>query len=234
MRKTAVLVIGLVIGLAGIASADTLAVTPTAAMGGTTYGLEIIHTNSDTAYVQDNTPASETIYRFTYLFNLASHSGSTWNYRQSLFRAIGRNPFPGAPSGLCPTDPAATIGTVQVWLYMKGGSGNVPFIQGYVRGNQCGEASNQSILFTQGTPVRICGEWWTGSGGTGGLGIALVDPSAACPAHGDPAYRVIGSTNNLTRIDTVRLGVPATNSFGAGESDVYHFDEFASFRTLAP
>jgi hypothetical protein len=234
MRKTAVLVIGLVIGLAGIASADTLAVTPTAAMGGTTYGLEITHTNSDPSYVQDNTPAAETIYRFTFLYNLASHSGSTANYRQLLFRAIGPNPFPGAPSGLCPSDPAATIATMQVWLYMKGGTGNNPFIQGYVKGNQCGDNSNQSTAFTVATPKRICGEWWTGSGGTGGLGIALVDPAAACPAHGNAAYKVINLTNNSTRIDTVRLGVPAINSFGANESDVYHFDEFASFRTLAP
>jgi hypothetical protein len=218
--------------VAGMASADSLTVNGAAAMGGTSYGLEVYHDNTDVSYVQDDSPTGETIYRFTFLFDVAGHAGSTINYRQAIFRAWGDNPNPGV--GFCPADPGAAVPSIQLWLYMIGGSGNVPTLQIWSKGNQCGDQGAQRINISLATDVRVCGEWWTGSSSTGGAALAVVNPADPCPAHNDPAYHIINFSNQLTNLNFVRMGTPAVNGFSAGEIDTYYYDEFESYRTLAP
>ena len=222
------------LALAGSAAADSLAVNATAAMGGTNFGLQVNHTNTSASYVQDNTPAFETVYRFDFLFNVASMSGQTINFRQEIVRALGSNPNPGV--GLCPVNPAALIGTIRVWLYHTGGGGANPSIQLWAKGNQCGERGTLRIPISYNTDYRVCVEWQEGALALTNGGVAVVPAGSACPTSGDPAWNYMtAALNSLNNdIDITRMGTPSTNNFGAGESGVLYFDEFQSFRTLTP
>lgn len=220
---------------AGAAMADSLAVNNTAAMGGTgtacggsNCGLEITHDNSSTAYVQDDSPTAESIYRATFLYNPASITTSS-NYRQTIFNAVGDNPNPGG--GVCPG--GAFVSPFRCFGYQTGGAGQNSSVQCFVRGNSCGEAAVTRINVTENDPVRVCIEWSTGAALSGMIALAVVDDQASCPPSGDPAYNVRPITNSLTNVQFIRLGTSQTNGFGAGESASYYFDEFESFRTLA-
>ena len=220
---------------AGAAMADTLAVNNTAAMGGTgtacggsNCGLEITHDNADTAFVQDDSPAAESIYRATFLYNPASIT-TTANYRQTIFNAVGDNPNPGG--GVCPG--GAFVSSFRCFGYQTGGAGQNSSVQCFVRGNQCGEAAVTRIGVTENDPVRVCVEWSTGNALSGMIALAVVDDQDPCPPTGDPAYNTRNVTNGNTNVQFIRLGTSQTNGFGAGETASYYFDEFASFRTLA-
>ena len=233
MKKATVLCVGLVLGLAALASADSLTVTPAAAMGGTNYGLEVYHDNTDKSYVQDNTPDMETTYRATFLFNTSDVTLSNpRNFRQSLFRAIGTNPNPGV--GACDPDPAFQYALVQLWLYQTGGVGQFSNLQLWGKGNQCGDQGTVRIPINNNQDYRVCMEYQTGSGGTGFVALAVTDPASACPTSGDPSWVSVSFSNSLTAIDIIRMGTTATNTFGAGETCTFNYDEFASFRTLSP
>jgi hypothetical protein len=233
MKKVAVLCVGLVLGFAGLASADSLTVNAAAAMGGTSYGLEVYHDNTDRAYVQDNTPDFESTYRATFLFNVGDVTvGTPKNFRQSLFRAIGPNPNPGV--GSCDTDPGFQYAVIQLWLYQTGGLGQFSNLQLWGKGNQCGDQGTVRIPLNNNQDYRVCIEYQTGAAGTGFVALAVTDPASACPVSGDPAWVSVFFGNNLTSVDIIRLGTTATNTFGAGETCTFNYDEFASFRTLSP
>jgi len=232
MKKVlmALCVIGL---MAGVASADSLAVNATAAMAGN-YGMQISHDNSSAAYVQDNTPDGETIYRAEFLFNVHSMTGQTKNFRQELLRAIGANPNPG--TGACPADANAQIGTIRVWLYQTGGGGANPNIQLWAKGNWCGERGTSRIAINYDTDYRICMEWKEGAAANENAGVAVVAANEQCPSSGDAAWHYCTATLNSTgnTVETIRLGTPSTNNFSASESGELYFDDFASYRTLTP
>lgn len=230
MKKVlmALCVIGLV---AGAASADSLAVNGTAAMEGD-YGMELTHDNSSTAYVQDNTPEDETLYRGSFLFNAHSVTGHSINFRQVIFQGYGNNPNPGV--GVCPANPDASVGSIRIWLFQTGGDGRFSSIQFYSRGNQCGERSTPRIPINNDQDYRICFEWSTGATNTGEIALAVVDPASSCPTSGDPAWVTSTISNNLNDVDLVRMGTPALNNFGAGETATMYFDSFESYRTLTP
>ena len=67
-RSMLVVIVGLALA-ATPAMADTLNVNAAAAMGGTNFGLEVLHDNTSPAYVQDDTPSGESVYRFSFLYN---------------------------------------------------------------------------------------------------------------------------------------------------------------------
>jgi hypothetical protein len=229
-----VVAIVVAMAMAGTVAADSLTVNAGAAMGGTNFGLEVTHDNSSPAYVQDNTPDGETVYRFDFLFNVASMTGQSINFRQEIIRAIGSNPNPGV--GNCPVNPADLIGTIRVWLYQTGGGGQNPSIQLWAKGNWCGERGSLRIPINYNTDYRICVEWKEGAAALDNAGVAVVDAGNACPTSGDPAWQYMTATLNSIGNDVgiVRMGTPSNNSFGAGESGVLYFDEFASYRTLTP
>lgn len=220
------------LALAGSVAADTLAVNGTAAMGSTTYGLVVNHDNSGRAYVQDNTPAGETTYRATFLFNAESVTGVSTNFRQEIFRTLGLNPNPGV--GSCPVDAGATISMMRMWLYQTGGSGQNSNIQLWSAGNQCGQRGTTRFAINNSQDYRICVEWQTGASNAGLLGLWVGAPGDSCPSTGDPAWATSTMSNNLTDVDFIRMGTPSTNNFGAGESATLYFDEFESYRTLSP
>ena len=237
MKRVILIAVVLMFG-AGLANADTLAVNNTAALGGTgtacgggNCGLEVSHDNTSVAYVEDLTPDGETVYRMTFLFNPASTTTSS-NVRQTIFRGIGPNPNPGV--GNChPT--LQTASSFRLFYYRTGGSGQNASILAFVNGNQCGERSIPArIPLTVDDPVRICAEMTTGNSLSGTLAVAIVDDQASCPSTGDPAYGVAIVSNGLLSVDRIRMGTPQTNNFGAGETMTLYFDEFESFRTLAP
>jgi hypothetical protein len=219
--------------MVGSVSADSLTVNAAAAMGGTNYGLEVYHDNTDRAYVQDNTPDFETTYRATFLFNAGTVTvGSPRNFRQSLFRAIGPNPNPSV--GSCDADPGFQYAVVQLWLYQTGGLGQFSNLQLWGKGNQCGDQGTVRIPINNNQDYRVCIEYQGGAGGTGFVALAVTDPGSSCPASGGAGWVSVSYSNNLTSVDTIRLGTTATNTFGAGETCTLNFDEFASFRTLSP
>ena len=235
MKKGIIISISLVavLALAGMAAADSLTVNGTAAMSGS-YGLEVTHDNTSVAYVQDNTPDAETIYRFEFLFNTASMTGQTINFRQEIFRAIGANPNPGV--GNCPASASDLIGTIRVWLYQTGGGGANPSIQLWAKGNWCGERGSLRIPISYATDYRVCVEWKEGDAALDNAGVAVVPAASQCPSSGDASWQYMTATlnSNGNTVEIVRLGIPSNNSFGAGESGTLYFDDFASYRTLTP
>ena len=221
-----------VLALAGSVAADSLTVTPGAAMGGTNFGLEVFHDNSDRAYVQDNSPSGETTFRTTFLFNAASVTGHSINFRQELYRTLGPNPNPGA--GSCSADPAAIVSTMRVWLYQTGGSGQNSNIQLWGVGNQCGQRGTTRFPINNAQDYRVCIELQTGPTNTGVLALWVGPTASTCPSSGDPAWATSPMTNSLVTTDFVRMGTPTNNNFGAGETATLYFDEYESYRTTSP
>ncbi len=234
MRQKTLLALVLTVAVAGFVSADSLTVNATAAMNGTSFGLQVNHDNTSASYVQDNTPALETVYRFDFLFNVASMTGQTSNFRQEIIRAIGSNPNPGG--GVCPADPAALIGTIRVWLYQTGGGGANPSIQLWAKGASCGERGSLRIPINYNTDYKVCVEWLEGLAAIDNAGVAVVAAGAACPTSGDPSWQYMTATLNSlgNDITILRMGTPSANNQGAGETGVMYFDEFESFRTTTP
>ncbi|MEM8933237.1 MAG: hypothetical protein AAGE94_18760 [Acidobacteriota bacterium] len=233
MKKLAfVLLVGALIS--GVAVADSLSVQAGAAMGGTNFGLEVLHDNTSIAYVQDDSPNAERTYRAEFLFAVPSLTKSPGvGFRQTIFTAIGSNPRPGV--GLCsPT--AAFIEAIRCFHWNRSPTGVE--LQCFSRGDFCGERNSGDLIDinTQDTntngSVRVCIEWVGGVGTDGGsISLGVVDDDEACTAA---AMNGNNLTNNDVDVQFVRLGTPQGNFFSASENVTYYFDEFASFRTLAP
>ena len=226
---------------AGAAFGNSLSVTSAAAMGGVAQnncsgdglpgpcGLQVFHDNTSLSYVEDRTPAAETIYRATFLFNPNNISPGS-NLRQRIFRAIGPNPRPGL--GAC--SPTASLNPAfELWLFLPGGSGQNYVLQMYGLGNQCGPRATGQFLIAPDQPVRVCMEYESGNSNTGRIRLAVVTPADPCPTSG-AAYSEAILNNGFTNVNRVLMGIPTLNNFGAGESGDLYFDEFESFRTLAP
>lgn len=232
------LVVMAILVLAGASFADTLAVNNAAAMGGTgtacggsNCGLAVTHDNTSAAFVQDDSPASESMYRGSFLFNPNNvNASATRNFRQLIFSAKGPNPNPGV--GNCTT--LQFIDPLRIWYFPVGGVGQNSTMQIFAFGNQCGARGSTRIPIASDQPVKVCFEWSTGNSSTGRVDLAIVGTTAACPSSGDAAWNGADITNGLTSLDFVRMGIPATNNFAAGESGTFYFDEFESFRTLTP
>ena len=238
MKKT-LLILMAVCMVASIAGADTLTVNSAAAMGGTgtacgggNCGLDVLHDNTSAAYVRDDSPTAETVYRFEYLFDPNAISPEVDNWRQAIFGAFGPNPRPNNPGNPCPTSATVQLPLMRVFLWLKGGSGQNYFVVGHLMGNQCGNRQVGNISIPDDGPVKICGELETGTPGRGAL--AVVGVGDACPATGDAAWSERDVNNVETNVENARMGPLGTNNFAQGENGHLYFDEFASFRTLNP
>lgn len=107
----------------------------------------------------------------------------------------------------------------------------------WVSGDWCGERSiPMRIAVPVDQPSRVCVEWEAGASNAGRIALAVVDPNIypECPTSGDSAYQERAVTNGALNITQVRLGTPQLNYFQAGEEATLYFDQFESFRTLAP
>lgn len=231
-RRPIMIILTAAVLVAGSVAADSLSVVPEAAMGGTNYGLKVDHDNTSLAEVRDDSPTGETVYRSEFLFNAKSVTTSQ-NYRQLIFQGTGPNPQPGV--GACP--PAAAFATTfRIFhnTFGPGGLGQVSSLVMWVNGNQCGQLGVPGHIIQRDHEYRVCMEWTTGNGLTGVAASAVVDAANPCPPSGDAAYHTRNVSNGFMSTDFIELGTPRTNFIGAGETSTLYFDEFASFRTLAP
>lgn len=245
MKKILFLTMAAMLVLGTAALGDSLSVTSTAAMGGVAdqncmgdgmpgpCGLAVDHDNLSTAYVQDDTPAAETIYRAEFLFDPQGvcTSQSSGPLRQEIFRAI--SPNPATPSCTAEGIVGAFVSSIKIYLQCTGGVGDTTNLIMVTRGNSCGElaAAPRTMISATG-PIKLCLEYEAAGGGNGRIAYAVEDIANSCGTG--PWIERTGFNNNLTPIEIVRMGTTATNSFGRGEAAVMFFDEFASFRTLAP
>lgn len=245
MRIRHLLVIASIAALfAGAAMGDSLSVTSTAAMGGVAdqnctgdaqpgpCGLDVAHDNSSTAFVQDDSPQDESIYRYSFLFNPNNISPENGNWRHTIFWAQSLNTRPG--NGTCPVSAGARIPATRVFLTLRNG-GTRYGVRAVAFANVCGKLGTINLDIPQGAPSKICGFWEQGTVGVpGSHGIAVVGSGDPCPTHGDAAYATNNIINNELSVFRVQMGSLATNTFGRGENGSWYLDEFESFRTLAP
>ena len=235
MKRAMFVIIAAVVIVAGPAMADDLNVVPAAAMNGTGYGLEVVHDNTSVAYVQDDTPAGETTYRFEFLYNPldlgSSGNGTPW--AMTIFGAMGTNPRPASATA-CPQAAHIPVFPARVFARYGGPGLTSPGVRLTVMTNFCGALGSPVIYWAENVPKKICG--FVQMGTPLYAGIAVVDPGNPCPPDGDPAYRLVpqSANNNEHAVEFVRLGNLAINPYGAGENGSFYIDEFASFRTLAP
>ncbi len=233
MKKTMIMTICTLVAGAGLASADTLSVlgTPDITPLEGNYSMVVSHDNSTAAYVRDDTPDGETIYRYEFLFDPNGISPETGNWRQGIFSANGQNPRPNNPNNPCPMSSTVKVPLMRVFLVMKGGLGQNYFIMGLLMGNQCGYRQiSPWFPIDDSGPVKICAELVVGLPGSGA--IAVVGPTEECPSAAGMSQRDVN--NNETAVGQARLGAIGTNGYGQGENGDLYFDSFASFRTLAP
>jgi len=239
-RSMLVVIVGLALA-ATPAMADTLNVNAAAAMGGTNFGLEVTHDNSSVAYVQDDTPSDESIYRFEYLFdpnNIAGSGSGDWT--MTLFGAMGTNPRPNNAANPCPLNANIPVFPMRVTMIATGPGSAVPVVRATMMSNICGVVGAQAYVLNASGPVKVCGYFIQGTGPVPGpqtpgeVGIAVVAVADACPPDGDPTYKTVSTNNDEHSVSLARMGSLGTNGFGAGEMGSVYFDEFASFRTLAP
>lgn len=244
MKKTIFIALAALLTWGTAATADSLDVTSAAAMGGVAdqmcqgdmqpgpCGLEVDHDNTSAAFLTDNTPDGESIYRAEFLFDPNDISPRNGNWRQVIFMAISPNPNPGV--NFC-AGFGANLSAFRVFLFVANG-GNQYAIQMYARGNSCGEVGVlPRTVIADDEPVKVCVEYEAAGGGAGRVALAVVDDQAACPTSGDPEWTErTGFSNDGTEINLVQIGTPTTNNFARGEDGPLYFDEFASFRTIAP
>jgi len=236
MRKYSVLTIVIVVvALAATpAMADTLDVNPTAAMNGSNYGLEVLHDNSSFAYVQDDTPDGESVYRFSFIYNplALGSSGNGTPWAMTIFGAMGTNPRPASATA-CPQAAHIPVFPLRVFARYGGPGLTIPGVRLTVMSNFCGVVGSPVIYWTENVPKKICG--FLEASTPLSAGIAVVDPGVSCPAAGDPAYALVPAVanNDEHAVDFCRLGNLAVNPYGAGENGSFYVDEFESYRTLA-
>lgn len=243
-----------VLALAGTAMGDGLRVTHAAAMGGGAAqndcavalnpdgtdataadneagpcGLEIIHGGTNTgASVVDNSPNAEQVYRFSFLMNPNDMVGGD-QFTPVIFRAKGDNPNPGG--GRCPTNALAQVDSIAI---------RAKFLQsGYavalrINDNFCGGRGTPDVSISPNTASKICGEVIHAKAGQGLIAIAIVAPGNPCPTSGDPAYTTAANSNSsLMNVNRISMGIHDTHPASKHVNPIY-FDEFESFRTLAP
>jgi hypothetical protein len=216
------------LAFAGTAMGNSLSVTAAAAIEGN-FGLAVFHDNTSLAFVEDRNPTAEAVFRASFLFN-TNDLAPGFNLRQRIARFEGPNPRPGV--GNCTN--GTRFPTLDLWLFLVGGSGQNYALQLYGAGNQCGFVGTNQFQITPGESVRICLEYESGNGGTGRIALAVVDAASACPSTGISPFSERDLNNGFTNIETARIGTVTLNGFGAGQDSTLYFDSYESFRNLFP
>lgn len=229
MKKT-LGILTMVMMAASFGAADTVEVlgSPDITPLEGTYSLVVHHDDSSVAYVEDQTPDSETIYRAEFLYNpndiQASTTAGPW--RHMIFRGFS------VDNNGC--TPQTYMNAFMLYDLHWGSIGANCSVIMWGRGNLCGQQGTTRVDIPCDQTSRICVEFKSGSAQTGLLAIAAVDSAQSCPTSGDAAWRTKNMTNNSMAIEFVRLGSTNRNNFGRGESGDWYIDSFASYRTLTP
>jgi hypothetical protein len=240
-----------VLALAGAAMGDELLVTNAAAMGpGAAQadcavaldangmdatpadnetgpcGLEIVHTTSTGATVTDQSPDNEQVYRFSFLMN-PNMIGGAGSASHIIYRSRGPNPQPGG--GACNLNPTVDACGIRAKFLQSNYAVSLR-----CKDNFCGARGTPDIAISKTAPSKLCGEVVFATAGNGLIALAVVGENDVCPPSGDPAYRTVANSNSSIRsIDRTTIGLSGTHGAGQHVNPIY-FDEFESFRTLAP
>ncbi len=216
-----VAMIGLVASVAG--AANSLDVNASAAAAGTNYGLEVIFDGSGTvAKVVDDTPVDETVYRAEFWFHPNScymgGTGSTGHWF-SFMRA---------------TDSATFRSSFQLLLTNKF---NLYRLSGRAGTNSAGVFKITGRINLDPTAwhkirVELTNSPAAGTPG-GDLVITVLEgPQAGQSVSASAFSGGVGINNSTITADDLHMG--AVGNVDPLITGSMYFDEFASFRTLAP
>lgn len=228
MKKTVLMmaVVALLVSSAAFA-ANTLEVLPIAAMGGTNEGMVITHDGSTNAvYVEDRSPVDETVYRASFFVSRAGgitmdNCGGTCVTSHVVF--LVRDDIDGSMGG-----DKTTFRIILRRLRVGNADGPRYTIN-------VGTATNTGFRYVGGivlseTAMRknVMVEWQQGNGDGFTKVYARNNTSQAWSLKAERT----GLTNTNFVVDYVRWG--ATSAIDATTSGAIWFDEFESYRTLAP
>jgi hypothetical protein len=181
-------------------------------------GLEVTPPSATDTFVQDDTPVSETVYRFSFQFDPNTYDMPSPSL-QWVSEAYG---FVGPTFGIA------------IRVMLRRLSTGVYDMRGRFFTNLRGARDTGTVTLGASPPAgRVCLEWSAGQSNTGRLAFAFVTPETSpCPGAGDPAWLEKFTTNGFWTVDGIKLG--AARSTPGGVSGSMYFDDFQSFRTLAP
>ena len=219
MKRMSITVIAAcVVLIAGSAFAqNTLYVDPVAALEGTNYGMITeFDGSSNQIYVEDDTPLDETIYRAVFSFDPNSFTMTQGASRMAILFMRDFNPAGGMPSG----------GMIRIEMVKKNDKfrilGKVKKNNGlWVKTNTPGTG----WLVLGDEPRRIMLEYVVGSG-DGLVRLTRMDTLVFSENT--------GINNSFWNVDNIRMGGTRLMTGVASFNGTMYFDEFESFRTLAP
>ena len=197
--------------VAGGAHAASLDVNGTAALVGS-FGLEVQFAgDTQVAYVQDDTPANETVYRASFQMDPTNLNLGANDRFTVLF---GR-------------DQDQSTGTLR--LEMRRNATNRMRLMGAVKKNDgTFSVTNNPVkwLVVGNQPIGIMVEavFEFGASGGGSIKVTRLDTNGSTMND--------GINNGNFNLDLVRFGAP--RDVDAGTTGSLYLDEFESFRTLAP
>ena len=211
MKKIALLAIGVLVIATGASANNSISVETYAAMSGTTYGLEAVADGTATnAYVQDDSPADETVYRAQFMFDPNSMTMDVGG-RHIIFSSTANS----------------TNGNkAAITLQMKYGAGGyaVRAMSQVTAGDQ--REKTADVLLSDG-PHEIMLEWQVASG------PGLADGMIRLTVDGSTVAQRLDVRSYTQAVKNTRMGHVAS-SIDATTVGSHYFDEFSSFRTLAP
>lgn len=216
MRARRIQLIALTIAAGLVASgayAATLAVTGAAALEGS-FGLEVQFAGDTAlAYVQDDTPAAETVYRAIWRMDVTNevHPGGRYTV---LF---GRGGSPQTGTVRIEVVRKAGADGLGIKCFVKKNNGN------FVKANS--ESTNGFIDIADNAPVQILYEVEFGASGAGSLHCENVTTGAF--------QDNVSINNNFYDVELVRFGAARQVNMQLITGTLY-LDDFQSFRTLAP
>ena len=188
------------------------------------FGLEVsVNGQGSKAYVEDQTPAAETVYSASFWINPNDQNLETGN-AHFIFTAIGPNPDGGA-------------GNVKVLeIESRKRSGNAFRVRAYgYYDNQVNPKRLSTPFLALGRTVwnRLQVEWTQSSSNSSGSVDSIVRLSVVEGPSAGQTGELVGVVKNRRHvIETVRLG--AVTGVDATTTGSNYFDDFTSFRTLAP
>ena len=203
MKRCIVFLLALLLASASFAS--TMAVNASAALAGS-FGLEITTDgNTDSVFVQDDTPDGETTYRASFLLNPNDLLFAVNKDKQAIFKIID-------------TDDPTDKNWVRVQLRRNGAGTLVMNLQVLNDNEQWRAVGETTVPFNTKEYVI---EVQQGSPGIGRLW-----------KNGSLKKERLDQNMTERVVDRVRFGAPGAGE--AATTGSYYLDEFASFRTLLP
>ena len=219
MKKMTMLTLAAcVLLIAGTAAAqNTLYVDPVAAMNGTNYGMVTeLDGSSNAIYVEDDTPLDETTYRAIFWFDPNSFTMAQGASRMAIFFVRDFDPTGGMPAG----------GMIRIELVKKNDKFRV--LAKIKKNNGLWVKTNTpgtGWLVLGDEPRQIMLEYVAGPG-DGLIRLTRMD--------GGGMVENTSINNSFWNVDNIRLGAPRLMTGVASFDGTMYFDEFESFRTLAP